>query len=200
MARSWKLRCSLKHWGLKWCYYEVTNLVLDLFTIIAPPHGLLITATHIRHLRKLAPDRFNPEKQHQANAGLHLAQEFLEPVKKQFPWITYADLWTLAGAQAIEEMGGVPDGCHAADLMLACKAACAGYKVFLAHLHAYAQLYTPHLIRSSGPVEHGKCCTPLACLFADTDSPDLVTGAVLHCASHVQHQQLCTSSIPSHSS
>ena len=51
--------------------------------------------------------RFNPEKQHSANAGLHVAQDFLEPVKKQFPWITYADLWTLAGAQAIEEMGGM---------------------------------------------------------------------------------------------
>ena len=50
--------------------------------------------------------RFNPEIGHGANAGLHVAQEFLEPAKKQFPWITYADLWTLAGAQAIEEMGG----------------------------------------------------------------------------------------------
>jgi catalase (peroxidase I) len=30
----------------------------------------------------------------------------LEPVKARFPWISYADLWTLAGAVAIEEMGG----------------------------------------------------------------------------------------------
>ena len=88
--------------------------------------------------------RFNPEKGHGANAGLHVAQDvspcmllinavhavgvshepctallsccmslrwacaeqLLEPIKKAFPWITYADLWTLAGAQAIEEMGG----------------------------------------------------------------------------------------------
>ena len=50
--------------------------------------------------------RFNPERGHGANAGLHVAQDLLEPVKKQFPWLTYADLWTLAGCQAIEDMGG----------------------------------------------------------------------------------------------
>ena len=60
----------------------------------------------------VAHGRFDPEKLHTANAGLHVAQEFLDPVKKQFPWITYADLWTLAGAQAIEEMGGMPARRH----------------------------------------------------------------------------------------
>ncbi|KAH0239323.1 putative cytochrome c peroxidase Ccp1, partial [Aureobasidium melanogenum] len=41
--------------------------------------------------------RFPPEGDHGANAGLHAARDFLEPVKKEFPWITYSDLWTLAG-------------------------------------------------------------------------------------------------------
>eukprot|EP00884_Botryococcus_braunii_P006619 jgi/Botrbrau1/15959/Bobra.0340s0007.1 len=50
--------------------------------------------------------RFAPESDHGANAGLHVAREFLEPVKKQFPWISYADLYTLAGVTAVEEMGG----------------------------------------------------------------------------------------------
>jgi catalase (peroxidase I) len=50
--------------------------------------------------------RFKPESDHGANAGLAHARDRLEPVKKQFPWITYADLWTLAGCVAIEEMGG----------------------------------------------------------------------------------------------
>jgi catalase (peroxidase I) len=50
--------------------------------------------------------RFKPECEHGANAGLQHARDRLEPVKKQFPWITYADLWTLAGCVAIEEMGG----------------------------------------------------------------------------------------------
>jgi cytochrome c peroxidase len=47
----------------------------------------------------------------------------LEPIKAKFPWISYADLWTLAGAVAIEAMGGPaipwkpgrvdkPDGSH----------------------------------------------------------------------------------------
>jgi len=50
--------------------------------------------------------RFNPEAKHGANAGLHLARDLLEKVKKQYPEITYADLWTLAGVVAVEELGG----------------------------------------------------------------------------------------------
>ena len=33
-------------------------------------------------------------------------QAILEPVKKKYPKLSYADLWTLAGCQAIELMGG----------------------------------------------------------------------------------------------
>lgn len=36
--------------------------------------------------------RFDPERDHGANSGLAHARDFLEPVKKQFPWITYSDL------------------------------------------------------------------------------------------------------------
>ena len=50
--------------------------------------------------------RFDPEASHGANAGLGIARSLLEPIKKKFPWISYADLYTLAGAVAIEEMGG----------------------------------------------------------------------------------------------
>ncbi|KAF8057109.1 ccp1 [Scenedesmus sp. PABB004] len=50
--------------------------------------------------------RFAPESEHGANAGLAVARGLLEPVKAQYPWISYADLWTLAGAVAIEAMGG----------------------------------------------------------------------------------------------
>ena len=50
--------------------------------------------------------RFAPESEHGANAGLAVARALLEPVKAKFPWISYADLWTLAGAVAIEAMGG----------------------------------------------------------------------------------------------
>jgi len=50
--------------------------------------------------------RFEPECKHGANAGLQHARDRLEPVKKAHPWISYADLWTLAGAVAVEEMGG----------------------------------------------------------------------------------------------
>ncbi|KAL4893862.1 heme peroxidase [Aspergillus ambiguus] len=50
--------------------------------------------------------RFAPESDHGANAGLKHARDFLEPVKAKFPWISYSDLWTLAGACAVQELGG----------------------------------------------------------------------------------------------
>lgn len=50
--------------------------------------------------------RYKMEANDGANAGLENARMFLEPVKEQFPWITVADLWTFAGAVAIEELGG----------------------------------------------------------------------------------------------
>ncbi|KAL1964622.1 hypothetical protein VTN77DRAFT_6796 [Rasamsonia byssochlamydoides] len=50
--------------------------------------------------------RFAPESEHGANAGLKVARDFLEPVKEKFPWISYSDLWTLAGVCAIQEMQG----------------------------------------------------------------------------------------------
>lgn len=48
--------------------------------------------------------RFKPESEHGANAGLHIARDKLENIKKQFPWISYGDLWTLAGVVAVQEM------------------------------------------------------------------------------------------------
>lgn len=50
--------------------------------------------------------RFRPEAEHSANAGLHIARELLEPIKKKYPWLSYSDLWTLAGCVAVEELGG----------------------------------------------------------------------------------------------
>ncbi|KAI0929950.1 heme peroxidase [Taiwanofungus camphoratus] len=50
--------------------------------------------------------RFEPEALHGANNGLHIARGLMEDVKKEFPWISYGDLWTLGGVCAIQEMGG----------------------------------------------------------------------------------------------
>lgn len=52
--------------------------------------------------------RYEAEGGDPANAGLQNARLFLEPVKRLHPWITYSDLWTLAGVAAIQAMGG-PD-------------------------------------------------------------------------------------------
>lgn len=50
--------------------------------------------------------RFHAESNDPANAGLGHARNFLEPIKAKHPWITYADLWTLAGVVAVKESGG----------------------------------------------------------------------------------------------
>ncbi|KAI0477412.1 heme peroxidase [Xylariaceae sp. FL0804] len=52
--------------------------------------------------------RYEEEGGDPANAGLQHARAFLEPIKHRHPWITYADLWTLAGCVAISDLGG-PD-------------------------------------------------------------------------------------------
>jgi len=36
----------------------------------------------------------------------HVRRELLEPIKKKYPEMSYADLWTLSAVVAIEEMGG----------------------------------------------------------------------------------------------
>ncbi len=52
--------------------------------------------------------RFEPEITDGANAGLDMMQKILQPVKAKYPELSYADLWTLGGVQAIKLMGG-PD-------------------------------------------------------------------------------------------
>ena len=50
--------------------------------------------------------RFTPEAAHGANAGLAEARKRLEPIKAQFPGLSFSDLWIYASYIAIEEMGG----------------------------------------------------------------------------------------------
>mmetsp|Transcript_7335 Transcript_7335/g.10941 ORF Transcript_7335/g.10941 Transcript_7335/m.10941 type:complete len:361 (+) Transcript_7335:47-1129(+) len=50
--------------------------------------------------------RYEPEKSWGANAGLEISRNALEGIKQKYPQISYADLWTLAGSVAIQEMGG----------------------------------------------------------------------------------------------
>jgi hypothetical protein len=45
---------------------------------------------------------FEPKSLHEANNGLHIARGLMEQVKKEFEWISYGDLWTLAGVAAIQ--------------------------------------------------------------------------------------------------
>jgi len=50
--------------------------------------------------------RYSPESGHGANNGLGVARERLEQIKRRHPEISFADLWTLAGVVAVEELGG----------------------------------------------------------------------------------------------
>ncbi|CAL9186840.1 unnamed protein product [Musa hybrid cultivar] len=50
--------------------------------------------------------RFDKELKHAANAGLVNALKLLQPVKDKYSGVTYADLFQLASATAVEEAGG----------------------------------------------------------------------------------------------
>ncbi|CAI0471568.1 unnamed protein product, partial [Linum tenue] len=50
--------------------------------------------------------RHGDELAHEANSGLDIAVGLLEPIKAQFPILTYADFYQLAGVVAVEITGG----------------------------------------------------------------------------------------------
>ncbi|XP_071723024.1 L-ascorbate peroxidase S, chloroplastic/mitochondrial-like, partial [Rutidosis leptorrhynchoides] len=50
--------------------------------------------------------RFEVELKHGANAGLVNALNLIQPIKDKYSGVTYADLFQLASATAIEEAGG----------------------------------------------------------------------------------------------
>lgn len=54
----------------------------------------------------IASIRYEPEITHVANTGLTIAMDLLEPIKKDFPDVSYADLYQLASVQAIAFAGG----------------------------------------------------------------------------------------------
>jgi L-ascorbate peroxidase len=54
----------------------------------------------------IASIRFEPEILHGANAGLSGAVKLLEPIKEKFPGVSYADIYQMASARAIELAGG----------------------------------------------------------------------------------------------
>ena len=58
------------------------------------------------YLPNLPQMRYSHEGGWDANKGLGIARDLLEPVHKEFPDISFGDLWTLAGVVAIEAAGG----------------------------------------------------------------------------------------------
>ncbi|KAF2620829.1 hypothetical protein F2Q68_00042669 [Brassica cretica] len=50
--------------------------------------------------------RFDAEQGHGANSGIHIALRLLEPIRGQFPTISFADFHQLAGVVAVEVTGG----------------------------------------------------------------------------------------------
>lgn len=50
--------------------------------------------------------QFKKEADDPSNAGLQNAAHFLEPIAKEFPWISHGDLYTLGGVTALQEMQG----------------------------------------------------------------------------------------------
>jgi L-ascorbate peroxidase len=50
--------------------------------------------------------KYKAEQDHAANNGLDIAVRLLEPIKEQFPTLSYADFYQLAGVVAVEITGG----------------------------------------------------------------------------------------------
>ena len=50
--------------------------------------------------------RFEPESTDDANAGLNIMRDMLEPIKAAHPDLSVADIWAIAGACACEFTGG----------------------------------------------------------------------------------------------
>ncbi|XP_059428614.1 L-ascorbate peroxidase 2, cytosolic-like [Corylus avellana] len=80
-------RCLWLFWRCSWH----SAGTFDVQTKIGGPFGT------IRH-----PD----ELSHAANNGLDIAIRLLEPIKEQFPLLSYADFYQLAGVVAVEVTGG----------------------------------------------------------------------------------------------
>lgn len=95
----------------------VVSLSLSLSSYDDGSYGPLLVrlawhsaGTYDKSKKKFGSDgatmRFSKESNHGANAGLQIARDLLEPIKKKYENCTYADLYTLAGGVAIEVMGG----------------------------------------------------------------------------------------------
>lgn len=67
---------------------------------------LRLCVTHPRSGSGGATIRFTEELSHGANGGLDAPIAWLEPVAAAHPGLSHADLYTLAGATAVEAMGG----------------------------------------------------------------------------------------------
>lgn len=86
---------------------EPHNPQLQLLTTTSPRHSAgTYDAASDTGGSNGAGMRYEAEGGDPSNAGLQHARVFLEPIKAAHPWITYSDLWTLAGVVAIHAMGG----------------------------------------------------------------------------------------------
>ncbi|KAL0884588.1 hypothetical protein Bca101_008569 [Brassica carinata] len=65
--------------------------------------------------------RFDAEQGHGANSGIHIALRLLDPIREQFPAISFADFHQLAGVVAVEDKpqpppeGRLPDATKGCD-------------------------------------------------------------------------------------
>jgi len=98
------------------CFFDLPGMRLERMTkrpVLAEGEYVLIrihpydgSNDMVKCNSNYATMRFEPEALHGANNGLNTARALMEKVKVEFPWISYGDLWTLAGVAAVQEMAG----------------------------------------------------------------------------------------------
>lgn len=96
---------SINRWwyALHYGFTQTYNWIFFSFSCLLSNY--LPNTSNIISLKK-ASIRFEPEILHGANAGLVNAHNLLVPIKEQFPVISYADLYQMASARAIETASG----------------------------------------------------------------------------------------------
>jgi hypothetical protein len=83
----------------------VTSLVGQV-VVTAPSCVLILSPVGVVTVNKISDSCLMCDSKSSFVAGLKSARDFLEPIKAKYPGMSYADLWTLAGAHYVEKSGG----------------------------------------------------------------------------------------------
>ncbi|KAL8480572.1 hypothetical protein ACS0TY_027205 [Phlomoides rotata] len=130
--------------------------------------------------------RNSTELSHEANNGLDIAVRLLEPIKEQFPILSYADFYQLAGVVSVEVTGGPEIPFHPAPWMHLLSFFCDIGSDHLRDVFGHMGLSDKDIIALSGGHTLGRChkersgfegaWTPNPLIFDNSYFKELLSG------------------------